>query len=263
MELSTDRIFASPEEEELLSKQRELLELEEQLTNLELELQDITITLRRFQVKYLQEIVTRYVQIDRLKAELAEALWRRNPQDSHLRAEAERIRKSAEESAQAFAHSQAETADAMELLSVPPWDKELKNLYRNAAKVLHPDFETDPALKRKKEELMKQLNFAYQRGDAEAMRQILEGWKSSPEAVSGDSVAAELVRTIRKIAQVRKRIALVERELAQAKESSLWKLYLQCQELKAVGRDLLSEMAMELDKEIQELKENLAYVSGK
>ena len=50
-------------------------------------------------------------------------------------------------------------------------------------------------------QLMTEANAAYERGDAETLRRILEEYESSPESVKGVGVAADLVRVIRQIKQ--------------------------------------------------------------
>jgi hypothetical protein len=47
---------------------------------------------------------------------------------------------------------------------------------------------------------MAEANRAYEEGDEERLRVILQEWEGSPESVKGDGPGAELVRVIRKIA---------------------------------------------------------------
>jgi hypothetical protein len=62
--------------------------------------------------------------------------------------------------------------------------KSIQQLYRQLAKVLHPDLEQDPSLISVKEELMKQLTVAKERGDLLTMLQLELSWMQkdkSPE----------------------------------------------------------------------------------
>src|ERR1035438_4594398 len=68
---------------------------------------------------------------------------------------------------------------------------ELKTLYREVAKRVHPDLATDEADRHKREQLMAEANAAYQRGDADALRRILEEYEGSPESVRGAGIAAD------------------------------------------------------------------------
>ena len=74
---------------------------------------------------------------------------------------------------------------------------------------------------------------------------------NSPDEVTGDSVAEQLVRTIRKIAQVRTRIDAIAVVTAELSESEFFQLRARGREAKDSGRDLFAEMAAEVDAEIE------------
>ena len=127
---------------------------------------------------------------------------------------------------------------------------ELKTLYREVAKRVHPDLATDEADHRKREQLMAEANAAYQRGDAETLRRILEEYECSPESVQGAGVAADLVRVIRQIRQVRGRLSQIEIEIATLIDSDIAKLRAKAEAANPEGRDLLTEMAEKVRKRI-------------
>ena len=91
--------------------------------------------------------------------------------------------------------------------------EELKALYRQTAKELHPDLTTDEQERARRQQAMAELNRAYDECDVERIKQILDRWRSSPEQVRGDDTAAQLVRTIREIAQAGKRLAAIKTEI--------------------------------------------------
>lgn len=67
--------------------------------------------------------------------------------------------------------------------------RDLKSLYKQLAKALHPDLETDPTLKIHKEEWMKRLTAAYAAGDLRELLRIEMEWlgeESSNLATAGD-----------------------------------------------------------------------------
>src|SRR5439155_16413031 len=86
--------------------------------------------------------------------------------------------------------------------SKPNRSESLRNLYRQAAKLLHPDLTLDGEEKKKRHGLMGEINEAYARGDEERIHAILREWHASPDNVPGDGPGTDLVRVIRKIAQV-------------------------------------------------------------
>jgi hypothetical protein len=55
-------------------------------------------------------------------------------------------------------------------------NRDIKSLYKQLAKVLHPDLETDPVLKVHKEEWMKRLTAAYQKADLHDMLLLEMEW---------------------------------------------------------------------------------------
>lgn len=68
--------------------------------------------------------------------------------------------------------------------------RDLKSLYKQLAKALHPDLETDPTLKSHKEDWMKRLTTAYAAGDLRELLRIEMEWlgeESSNLATAGDA----------------------------------------------------------------------------
>jgi hypothetical protein len=57
----------------------------------------------------------------------------------------------------------------------------LATIYKQLAKVLHPDLEQDPILKKEKEELMKKLTTAYQKNDLHTLLSLEMEWMSRSE----------------------------------------------------------------------------------
>lgn len=67
-------------------------------------------------------------------------------------------------------------------------------------------------------------------------------------------IGAELVRTIRKIHQVEGRLARIDAEIAALNASELCSLKLRVDAERLHGRDLLAEMAGDLDNDIARLR---------
>src|SRR5262249_17990120 len=120
---------------------------------------------------------------------------------------------------------------------------QLKSLYREVAKRVHPDLATDDTDRSHRERLMARANRAYEVGDNEGLRRILEEYESSPDSVRGTGVAADLVRVLRQLKQVRNRLAEIEKEIAALTESEIAVLQVKVKNTAKQGRDLLAEMA--------------------
>jgi hypothetical protein len=253
----------TPEEEELRRKQAVLVELEARLADRELELASFLADLVHFERRYLQIVGRRYAILDDLKAKIAEALARQNPKNPEVREQARQARSRAEESARAAGQEKPgeplpEATDSSPKREQP---ESLRSLYRKAAKLLHPDLTLDEEERKIRHRLMAELNEAYKRGDEQRIRDILQEWHACPESVSGDGPGAELIRVIRKIAQVEKRLQAITAEIANLRQGELFKLKEQVEEADANGRDLLKELAERLDRDIAQAKEELNRVT--
>jgi sulfur relay (sulfurtransferase) DsrC/TusE family protein len=231
-----------PEEEELAKKREELALLQAELAERELFLTNLRAELSAFEGQYLRQVGTRYAELDEWNAKIAERLAEQEGTEA-ARSAAAQARTQAEESSAAV----QEGAAKAEGFKVSP---ELKRLYKEVAKRIHPDLATDEADRRKREQLMAEANTAYQRGDTEALRRILEDYESSPESVRGEGVAADLVRVIRQIRQVRSRLSQIELEIASFIDSDIAKLRAKVDAARAEGRELLIEMAEDVRKRI-------------
>lgn len=242
----------TPEEEELTKKLADLALLESTLVQKELELRTLQAELRVFEAEYFRIVGIRYAELDRIKAEILEFQARFNPKDDEARKRAEDARFRAEESAR-------ETRgflDGERPREFSP-SESLKSLYRRVAKTIHPDLATDETECAQRQRLMAEANRAYEDGDEARLEAILRGWESSPDRVKGEGVEAELIRVIRKIAQVEERLQAIETEIARLKGSELYQLKLKVEEAGREGRDLLNEMASQLDEEISLKREKL------
>ena len=246
----------TPEEEELERKQAELQELESELADRELDLATFRSGLVNFERRYLQVVGCRYAELDQLEAQIAAAAAQRNPQDSSARQKAEAAHARARESAETMGDVSPETTARR----FEPTE-ELKTLYRQAAKELHPDLTTDEKERARRQQAMAELNRAYEECDVERIKQILDRWRSSPKQVRGDDTAAQLVRTIREIAQARKRLAAIKTEIEELLQGELASLKKQVEEAAARGQDLLAEIAGRLDAQIGQARVRLKEVS--
>ena len=133
------------------------------------------------------------------------------------KAEAAEARTQAEE---AYSAAHCEAAEVQPFTPSP----ELKKLYREAAKRVHPDTATDEEDRARRERLMKEVNAAYAAGNEDALRRILDGLDTSPDAVQGSGIGADLIRILRQLRQVRDRIAAIELEISDLSETDLAQL---------------------------------------
>lgn len=228
----------TPEERELDSKKSDLAILEAELAERELDLATLQGSLHAFESRYLCIVGTCYAELDELEARLAEANLQGNPRDRKLHQQAAEARARAMESAGASGAAQYGGQN----VQFAPAD-DLKRLYREVARRVHPDLTTDERERTRRHQLMAEANRAYEEGDEGKLRGILNDWQSSPESVEGEGIAAELVRTIRKLYQVKQRLSDIAAAIAQLTHSELYELKEKTEAALSNGEDLLAQMA--------------------
>jgi hypothetical protein len=248
--------IAKPEERELALKLEEHAAIQAELAERELKAEDLRAELGAFEKQYLHHVGTLYAELDELKAQIATRRAEANPRDQKAKSFACDARTRAEET----------KASAGEKSDVAPRSfeatPEMKRLYREVAKRIHPDLASEAADRSRREVLMAEANGAYESGDETRLTKILTGYEHSPEAVKGDGAGADLVRVIRRISQAQARVVELDAETAKLLQSDLYKLKAHLDEAKALGRDVLSEMAAKVAEQIARAKSQLDKVTA-
>jgi chromosome segregation ATPase len=232
-----------PEEEELLRKREELAAIRARLAECELELVDFRSQLAAFEGRYLRQVGTLYAELDEWKARISELQARLHPSGaSH--AQAEEAREQARQTYQDAHGKASETHD------FPP-SPELKSLFRDVARRVHPDLSKDADDLERRTRFMAEANRAYEAGDAEALRRILDEYQDGAGAVEGEGIGAELIRIIRQISLAKFRVSAIEQELAALRQSEIALLKKQAEDKQQEGGDLLAELATVVREQVE------------
>ncbi|MFZ0640529.1 MAG: hypothetical protein WA020_03590, partial [Candidatus Acidiferrales bacterium] len=239
---------AKPEERELTRKCKEQERLEAELAECELRLATLRGELRALEARYLNLVGAPYAELDELRAQIAERLAAEEPENERLQRAAREARARANESRTAVPLDEPREQKPF---SPSP---ELKRMYREAAKRIHPDLTADINDRARRQELMAAVNHAYQQGDESGIAKILDVYESSPEAVQGEGAGAELVRVIRKLSLMNNRLVEIEAELQTLMNSDLYLLKVQADDAQEQNRDLLAEMAEKVRERIADSK---------
>jgi hypothetical protein len=104
---------------------------------------------------------------------------------------------------------------------------------------------------------MVEANRAYALGDEERLRRILHAWENSPEAVQDSDPDATRLRLARRIAQLEDELHVCASDLADLKDSPLWKLKTMVDEAAARGKDLVADMVRRLKRDIMAARNRL------
>lgn len=236
----------SPEDRELAIKKAELERLQAILAQRELDLLTFEVELREFEQVYLRKVGTLYAELDEINAKIAEDEATASPNDETAQKNAAEARAKADESA----HTTESIKESKPQEKFKPSDS-LKKLYRELARLLHPDLVLDENEKAKRHELMAKANKAYADGDEELLAQMLADQLSSPDEIKGDSIGAELIRVIRQIARANERLHEIDKKFKALEQSEVFELKSQVDEAENEGRDLLAELAETVQREIE------------
>src|SRR4051812_2928896 len=166
------------------------------------------------------------MQVQELEAKILTTIWERSGADLDQLA--------AEEAAERFRH----TASAIQSVPPPPGPAptgDLKTLFRDAAKRMHPDLVGDAGGRDHAEAFMKRLNDAYREGDAEAIGNLVRQWETSP-------YASELPAPDGRSSALAAAVAHARQRLDEVRDTDLAQLMEQAFMASMHGRDLLAEL---------------------
>lgn len=240
-----------PEERELARLEGEQIELEDRVVQTELALETCKTETAQFQHRYFLAVGCLYAQLDELDAQIAVLQARLHPEDSTMR-EYARV-------AERQARKSAAEAGLIESQAVPPQQltADIKQAYRRAARLMHPDRATTEAERQRRTDLMSQVNRAYENGDQRAIERLIEEYGHDPEAIAGDDIGSRIVKAIRRIAQLRRRLDEARHELEVLQQSELFQLRQGIEDGEAAGGDPLNDLAQQLARELAERKARL------
>ena len=186
-----------------------------------------------FRLRYRNEVGLLHEELDELERAIAELelgeISRRLDQDG--------------ESTDASADAQPESAPRLTSDAV-------RRLFRDVAKVIHPDLADDEHSRDRRHALMIEANRAYAVGDEERLRRILHAWENSPESVQGSDPEAAKLRLSRRISQLEEQLVVYTRELEELKASPLWQLKAMVDEAATRGKDLVADMVRRLQRDV-------------
>jgi hypothetical protein len=242
-----------PGAEELVRRKAQLQVLTRQLLERERGLAAYRNELAAFETRYRKALGTRYARLDELAERLDETRDADpDPLDPNPDPEdpAERYPGQGLPGGQNWAWGEREPDKEPERR--PVIGDDAKRLFRQLARLIHPDLATTAEERERRTNLMVAANDAYEQGDVAALERLLADWHASPEAVTGSGALADLERTLRKIIQAEASMARIEEELAELEASAMGWLRRRVEKAAREGWDLLAHMVRELDRQISE-----------
>ena len=147
---------------------------------------------------------------------------------------------------------------------------DLKRIFRQLAKSIHPDLARDGAAKYRRHSLMAEANRAYFERDEDRLRLILSRWElgeihdgHDAGPLPGDDPDTARRRVARRIAALEERRLILDAEMADLRTSAIWRLNMKLEEAKTQGWDLFAEMIREVQRETERATRRLASLRNR
>jgi hypothetical protein len=242
-----------PGSEELLNKRNELLDLEQALAERELEFSTIKSEIQVFEKQYQHTVGIKHQELDEVRAQVMELAAQFYPRSDEFRNKAKTARDQAKKSAGEYQEIEDESEPEQKFMPT----EELKKLFRDVAKKIHPDLAGDESEQERCHLLMAKLNHAYQCMDEEAIQSVLLDWESGKPEKEDLSLGAQLVRLLKKISRGKKRMQKILRDQEELELSEMYILMQKSEGLKASGLDLLEELAGKVEEKILQAKSRI------
>lgn len=239
----------SAEEMALQEKREQLATVRSRLAEREADLLHLQAQLQAFESRYMRQVGVLYAELDEVEAHLMEREAEMHRSED-ARRRAEEARQRARESHQAAYGAEEEAA--AEEFDPPP---NLKALFRELAKRIHPDLARDEAEQRYLHLLMARANQAYRRGDAEVLARMLDDHRELTASVAGESAAAEMLRIARQIRHAERDLSGLEYQHRTLLSSEIAQLFGDAEAAASEHRDLLAELATKLREQIAEAQD--------
>lgn len=236
--------------EELAALRLMLVKARHALIEAEAELAETQATVHAFRIEFRRRIGSLVDAVQALQDEMRTYLARLS---LLRRAREEGI--SFEEAEAYWEAEQAAEEDGDEPVPVLDADDaaELKRLYRQLARRFHPDFAVNPTDRAYRTNIMAAVNDAYAARNVAELQELLDSPYASPNPSVHQS-EAQVIQTLRsELARCQQRLREIQKELEALREQHVGRLAADAAEAQAQGRDLLDEIAAELEVKLERL----------
>ncbi len=260
-------LYVGPIAAELARSRAELAVLRQRLAEREAELGDYEAALGDFEIEYRRALGQRYAVLDDLADQIEQAKADRSDGgrgaggpdgDPRSNGAGDPGGDGPEGDGQNWAWAWGDREPEHEFRRIV--SAEAKRLFRLLARRIHPDLAHDPAERERRTNLMVAANHAYEQGDIETLRHLVDEWDSSPDSVAGSSPASELERIIRHVLRIQARLEGLDKRFADLEAGAMGWLRRRVDKAASEGWDLLSHMVKELDRQIAEARVELERI---
>jgi hypothetical protein len=259
----------SPEEFELARWLARVETLRGRVADLRTELETLRAVLGRFETEYHARVGIRFVELDRVRLQIAEYEGRLARLAAEAAADPERIARDIDEDLAARrAEIDAEEEEIRrfqrayrEDQAVPAPDtedaEELRRLYRALAKRHHPDLARTDDERRRREAIMLRVNAAYHARDLVALRALAQEVEIEDPAFALRPIRERLGWAMREVERLDTLLAELAEELTAARRSETHRLWLR----QEAGEGVVEALEADLGEELARGRERLAELA--
>ena len=242
------RAVTTPARHELLAStaaaDAEAERLRDRLAAIEEEQATLEAELAAFNADYMREVVTVLAELHELEARIAGLVAKRSRTAED---------KAAARSARARARETTAAVKAIPKTPGPLPTGDLKKLFREAAKRMHPDLAPDDDTRRHAEAFMKRLNQAFAASDADAIVDLVRQWESSRHAPQDSA---------RRLSALEAAVERAQARLDEVRASDLAGMMERAMAAAASGTDLLAEWRASSEAALAAARVRLAGLRG-
>ena len=151
--------------------------------------------------------------------------------------------------------------EAVPQATQPEVDQPLKTLYRKLVRRYHPDLTTDAVERERRTALMQEINDAYARRDHAALQTLIAQPEDAPAIQPLASIQLRQLEQINE--QLTRRIGHLRTELHELENGELMSLKIKASLATSQGRDLLAEMAADMEHQLATAQRRLDRLRGR
>jgi hypothetical protein len=218
----------TPEEVELAHQRHVLASLRAVLAERESELEHLRSQIFSFEGRYIRQVGVLYRQLDEWEERIAEL----------------KVSQETPEERERYAREAAQKPEPILVEEpLPERSPDLRRLFREVARLIHPDFAIDDHDEHHRTRLMAQANEAYRRDDAATLQRMLNGYDPSTDSWKAEDIASVLARTLAQIERAHADIEILASEIETLNQSEMARLRERTAQEALKGHDLLAELA--------------------
>jgi len=243
-------IYGPPSRDQIDSYLSTVEALSFQLRQIEERHRKVAVRIRAFEYRYIPLIGSRYSDLEDLRRRV-ESAWRA------LRERKRRI-DAGEPEPRALVLLVAREPEAPAFRP----SADLRSLYRELVRRIHPDLASGPEEQRRCHEFMAEAGRAYRAQDVGRLRSLLEQWEANPDRIDPVDSPSKILWAMRRITRLQSNIEEVKAKIVSAENSAVAQLMQQAEEARLTGFDLLAHMGQLVDEQIQQAAEDLTRVQA-